>query len=260
MKKLLLSAALGGMLLAGLPTSLFATVIDAKTNIFVAGQDSTGINTQGGLFPAVAQTFVAGAGQTVRFAVTPSPLTCGPTVPCTSAGTGDGAALTFPTGPTTGTNISPNGTNGISGIILTGREMFLVGVFLDSSTPTGPGPFTPTFVSTGGTYNADTDTSFAAFFTGQVFYIGDARTGFNNAGGTLQTWAVPTNATRLFLGFADAFDNFVGPWGGYSDNTGALNVTVSVQNPVGAPVPEPNTVMLLGFILIGLAYFRKRIA
>jgi PEP-CTERM motif-containing protein len=259
MKKLLLSAALGGMLLAGLPTSLFATIVDAKTNIFVAGQDSTGINTQGGLFPAVAQTFVAGAGQTVRFAVTPSPLTCG-VGPCASAGTGDGAALSFPTGAQTGTDITALGTNGISGIKFTGREMFLVGVFLDSSTPTGGGPFTPTFVSTGGTFNADTDTSFAAFFTGQVFFIGDGRTGFNNSGGTVQTWAVPTNATRLFLGFADAFDNFVGPWGAYGDNTGSLSVTVSVQNPIGAPVPEPNTIMLMGVVLVGLAYFRKRIA
>jgi len=260
MKKLLVSAAFGGMLLAGLPTSLFATIVSATTNIFIAGQDSTGINTGGGLFPAVAQTFVAGPGQTVQFAVTTSALTCGPAVPCTSAGTGDGAALIFPVGPPNGTDITALGTNGISGIIFTGREMFLVGVFLDSSTPSGPGPFTPTFVSTGGTFNADTDTSFAAFFTGQVFLIGDGRTGLNNSGGILQTWAVPTNATRLFLGFADAFGNFVGPWGAYDDNTGSLNVTVSVQNPIGAPVPEPNTIMLMGVVLIGLAYFRKRIA
>ena len=47
MKRLLLAATLGGALLAALPTSLSAGLIDAKTNIFVAGQDSTGINTVG---------------------------------------------------------------------------------------------------------------------------------------------------------------------------------------------------------------------
>ena len=260
MKKRFLSAAFGGVLLAGLPTSLFASIIDAKTNIFVAGQDSTGINTMGGLFPAVAQTFVAGAGQTVQFNV--SGVTgCGSigTGGCAAAGTtigADGATLSFQTGPQTGTDISALG-NGISGIKFAGREMFLVGVFLDNSVPSGAGPFTPSFVSTGGTFNADTATSFPAFFTGQVFFIGDGRTGFNNAAGTVQTWAVPTNATRLFLGFADAFDNFVGPWGAYSDNTGSLNVTVTVQNATATP--EPNTIMLVGIGLIGLAYVRKRI-
>jgi len=261
MKKRFLLFAFGGMLLAGLPTSLSATVIDAKTNIFVAGQDSTGINTMGGLFPTVAQTFVAGPGQTVQFSV--SGVTgCGNTgvSGCVVAGTtigADGATLSFSTGAQTGTNISALGTNGISGINFAGREMFLVGVFLDNSVPTGAGPFTPTFVSTGGTFNADTATSFPAFLTGQVFFIGDGRTGFNNAAGTVQTWAVPTNATRLFLGFADAFDNFVGPWGAYGDNTGSLNVTVSVQN--GTAIPEPNTIMLVGIVLIGLVFFRKRI-
>jgi len=162
----------------------------------------------------------------------------------------------FPTGPTTGTDITANGTNGISGIIFHGREMFLAGVFLADSIPTGAGPFTPTFVSTGGTYNADTDASFQAFFLGQVFLIGDGRTGFNNAGGTIQTWAVPANATRLFLGFADAFNNFTGPWGAYGDNSGALNVSVNVQQPSG--IPEPASLALLGLGLAGLSFSRRK--
>src|SRR4051812_14841120 len=101
-KKMLPPAALAVALFAGLPTSMFAIAVSATTNVFVAGQDSTGINTMGGLFPGVAQTFVAGVGQTVTFGVTPSALSCG-TGACASAGTGDGAALSFPFGSQTGT-------------------------------------------------------------------------------------------------------------------------------------------------------------
>ena len=239
MKKLFLLLALASWTMTAAPI-----VIDGKTNVFAAGQDATpGFNTMGGLFPALAQGFIAGAGQTVRFSV--SGLTgCGATGACGAVG----ASLSFPTGGQTGTDIT--GSNGLSGIKFTGREMFLVGVFLDASVPSGGGPFTPTFVSTGGTYNADTDTTFTnagAFFTGQAFYI------------ATQTFLVPTNATRLFLGFADAFDNFVGPWSDYGNNSGSLNVTVSVQNAIVGGVPEPGTIMLVGLGLVGLAYFRKRI-
>src|SRR5689334_4190798 len=101
MKKLLLSVTLGGALLVGLPASMSAITISAMTNIFAAGQDSTGVNTMGGLFPSVAQNFLSGAGQTVTFNVTPSALSCG-TGACASAGTGDGAAINFPFGPTNG--------------------------------------------------------------------------------------------------------------------------------------------------------------
>jgi len=252
MTKTLPSVACIVLLSAALPEAVSAATITANTNIFVAGQDSTGINTMGGLFPSVIQTFAAGPGKSVTFSVTPSLLSCG-TGPCVNAGTGDGAGLLFASGPTTGTDLAANGTNGISGLIFHGREMFLVGVFLDNSTPTGPGPSTLTFVSSGGTLNADTATSFPAFALGQVFVIGDGRTGFNNAAGSLQTWAIPTNATRLFVGFADGFDNFVGLWGDYGNNTGALNVTATVLTDT----PEPATVLLAGLGLIGLRCLRS---
>jgi PEP-CTERM motif len=249
MNRMVLLCALASVLLAGLPTSLFAAIIDGKTNVFVAGQDTTGINTMGGLFPTAIA--ITPGSNVLSFAVTGT-TTCAATAPCNNPLGADGGNPI----PGAGTNITANGTNGISGIIFTGREMFLVGVFLNDSIPTGSGPFTPTFVSTGGTYNADTDTSFQAFFLGQVFYIGDGKTGFNNAGGTTQLFNVPVGATRLFLGFADAFNNFTGAFGAYGDNGGSLNVTISgIQH--GA-VPEPGTMMLLGLGLAGLALLRKK--
>ena len=257
MKKMLLTRTLAGVLLAGLPTSMFGIVIDAKTNIFAAGQDTTAINTMGGLFPA--GTVITPGSNVLSFAVSGGPLTCAFSGVCMTTTIGaDGASIAFPFGPTTGTDITALGTNGISGIKFTGRQMFLVGVFLNDSIPTGSGPFTPTFVSTGGTYNADTDTSFQAFFLGQVFYIGDGKTGFNSAGGTTQLFNVPVGATRLFLGFADAFDNFTGPWGAYGDNGGSLNVTIT--GIAAVTVPEPGTIMLMGLGLAALGMLRKRIA
>ena len=62
---------------------------------------------------------------------------------------------------------------------------------------------------------------------GQVFFIGDGRT----SGGTLQNFHAPTGATRLYLGYADAL-NFGFPSstpGSYWDNSGALNVAVSLN-------------------------------
>jgi hypothetical protein len=258
MKKLFLVTTLA---IVAVPISLSATTIDAKTNIFVAGQDSTGINTMGGLFPAVAQTFLPGPGQSITFNVTPGPLSASAGPPGNAAGFGDGATMVFPFGPTTGTDIDGNGINGISGIQFTGREMFLVGVFLDNSVPTGAGPAKLSFSSTGGTYNMDTDTAFTAFALGQVFAIGDGKTGFNNAAGSLQTWQVPTGATRLFLGFADAFNNFTGPWGAYGDNSGSIDVAVNVmgqqQNPSSVP-ESTSTLVLLGLSITGLALFQRR--
>ncbi len=210
----------------------------------------------GGLFPTA--TVITPGTTVLSFAVTGT-TTCGAGVCSPSGGiVADGANLPFVVGPTTGTDITANGSNGISGIKFTGAQMFLVGLFLDASTPTGTGPFTPTFVSSGGTYNADTATSFPAFFLGQVFYIGDGKTGYNNPAGTTQLWNVPSGATRLFLGFADAFNNFTGAWGAYGDNGGSLNVTITGIVP--ASVPEPGTIMLMGLGLAGLALLRKKAA
>lgn len=67
----------------------------------------------------------------------------------------------------------------------------------------------------------------------QVFYVGDGRAGFNDAGGALLSFTAPAGATRLYLGFADA-GAFWGLSSWYADNLGSLQVSVTLQ-----PVPEP---------------------
>jgi len=52
---------------------------------------------------------------------------------------------------------------------------------------------------------------------GQTFFIGD---------GVGRIYRVTADATRLFLGFADAF-NYVGAPGWYANNGGSLEVTVA---------------------------------
>lgn len=268
--KTVLRVGLVGVVLAGLSGALVAAPIfvSAMNNIGIAGQDTTGVNTMGGLFPGVAVSITPGSGQTISFSSITGTTTCGGGSCNPTGGIGaDGAALTFVCCNTDGTNIAND--VGISGIQFTGREMGLVGVFLDNSVPTGFGPFAPTFTSSGGTYNADTGTTFAPFFIGQVFWIGDGKTGFNNGSGTTQVWQVPTTATRLLLGFADSFNNFSTTGGAgagstpsysaYGDNTGGLNVTINTSGLIST-VPEPGTLMLLGLGLVGLGFLRKRLA
>jgi hypothetical protein len=255
MRNFVLLIGFGGVILTGPSTPLLAIsmIVPGATNVFVAGQDTTGINTMGGLFPTAIN--VSGATSLTFTSVTGS-TTCGVGFCSPSGGIGpDGAGLLMASGAQDGTNIA-SGNNGISGIQFTSREMFLVGVFLDNNVPSGFGPFVPVYTSTGGTgvYSADNATSQSAFFLGQVFYIGDGRTGINNPTGALETFAIPTGATRLFLGFADSLTNFSGAWGAYGDNGGSLNVTLSL----GA-VPEPGTVMLMGLGITVFSLLRKRL-
>lgn len=85
---------------------------------------------------------------------------------------------------------------------------------------------------------------------GQIFMIGDGTTSSDQT----RTYYVPTGATELYLGFADAY-NFSGPCGQFSDNSGSVNVDVTV-----APVPEPAPLALLaaGSALLALVRFRNK--
>jgi hypothetical protein len=131
--------------------------------------------------------------------------------------------------------------------------MFLVGVFLTDSAPSGPDPATLNFNSIG--------TNFASLSPGigQVFFIGDGLTGTGS--GSTQTFIAPSGATRLFLGFADANDGtgpfgsnpFHGPNSHYSDNFGTIN-----GNIFGANVPEPVTISMMGAGLLGIGFLRRR--
>src|SRR5207247_127298 len=125
----------------------------------------------------------------------------------------------------TGTNIGCT-TCGISSIQFIGRQMFLVGVFLDAaSVPSGVNP-SPLPAYTAASANVST------FSPGlnQVFFIGDGQ----GTGGT-QIFNMPTTAARLFLGFADGAPLFgsaglVAIANAYGDNTpGSLSATFDIN-------------------------------
>jgi hypothetical protein len=91
-------------------------------------------------------------------------------------------------------------------------------------------------------------------YTGNAFALAGV---FNVPGstpidiGSSASLLVPTGATELFLGFADA-SGFNGLSGDYSDNAGSLTVT--------AAVPEPSTwaMMIFGFFGLGFMAYRRK--
>jgi hypothetical protein len=103
---------------------------------------------------------------------------------------------------------------GISGIVAPTNGMFLAGVFLTDAEPTSPAP--PRLIFTYSSNEAEFD---LAPEIGQVFFIGDGRG---------RTYAAPDEATRLFLGFADAF-GYVGCPGWYGNNAGEAEVEIEVS-------------------------------
>lgn len=114
----------------------------------------------------------------------------------------------------------------------------LLGVFLDDNIPFGVAP-------------ASIDWSGAAIhfaslspLLSQTFFIGN---GLRSDGLTVQTFVVPTGATRLFLGSSDGF--------GWANNTGSHSVTVTFPN---SAVPEPGGWALLGMGLLLGVLFKSR--
>jgi hypothetical protein len=174
-------------------------IVSAKSNIFAAGRASA---FNGALPPSIR--FTPGAGQVLTFSSVTGTVTASPT----SGANGPDGGAGLPT------NI--NSYQGISGIVHTTSSLFLVGVFLDDSTPADPAPSRFTF----------TDDSFTSLSPAlrQVFFIGDGHT----PGGTLHQFNVPATATRLFLGFADAYA-FQGAPGYYDDNGGSFTATCAIS-------------------------------
>ncbi len=110
--------------------------------------------------------------------------------------------------------------------------MFLIGVFLTDNEPNGNGP--NSLHTNSRDHGNDVDIHPGV---GQPFVIGNGKT-FDQA--QSRNIFVPGSATRLFLGFADAY-GFTGPPGAYGDNSGFLQVNVFPPSAV----PEPGTVALL---------------
>jgi len=164
-----------------------------------------GSNGSLGATPAVqALTFAAGANQTFTFSAT-GMIGCCDTI-----------------------NIGPDGYRGNSNIYklksISGfrapRQVPLVGVFTDGK-PQGGAPRD---------YNYKKGVRQATFSPrlNQVFFIGDGLTGTGK--GSTQTFNVPSTATELWLGFADA-PGFSGPPGAYGDNPGSLTVSGTLSTP-----------------------------
>lgn len=192
---------------------------------------------------AILTTFAAGGGNVFTFAASGT-INC-----CNQAYTDplwgpDGSA-----GPT-----AVGGLNGLSDIAGDAR-IPLVGVFTTDTDPFGG--IAPAALD----FDKDTASSLAPLLN-QVFYIGDGLSGFNDAGGARLTFTAPSDATRLYLGVADAF-LFNGTSGYYGDNPGEYDVSVGLGAAPGA-VPEPATwaMMAMGFGALGgtmRAARRKRV-
>jgi uncharacterized repeat protein (TIGR01451 family) len=169
----------------------------------------------GGATAPPSCTFAAGSGKVLAFSsVTGGVSTSGPTL-FGPDGTLTAALTVLPFG-------------GISGITSSDASSFLVGVFLDSNAP-NLGNTPPTLVFTGA---ARSYTNLSPALQ-QVFFVGDGLTG--SGAGSTQTINVPTTATRLFLGYADAC-GYSGPPGCYFDNLGSVAATFSVFG--AGPFPD----------------------
>jgi PEP-CTERM motif len=227
-----LAVLLGVVVVGCLPGAVLVTV-PGTANIFSAGGAAFG----GGTNPLEID-FVPVNGNVLNFA----PGISGGISPCATCGsTTSGDGKDFGSQPPA-TNITSG--NNISGIQFTGMEMFLIGVFLGPALPTSLVANAPDF---------KTNNNFTEFdpLVGQTFFIGDGLTGTGT--GTVQTFVVPTGATRLFLGFADG-PSFVGMASMYADNTGSLAVNLQI-----GPTPEPGTVLLMMVGLAALVLGRKKL-
>lgn len=197
-----------------------------------------GNNGGSGATPAIETTFAAAADNIFTFSASGLIGCCGP------------VDVNFtPDGASGATNINP--TNGLSGVFGDGRVP-LVGVFTDGTNPFGgTAPATLSHDRDG----VGTDFSPLLF---QVFYIGDGRTGANNAGGTVQTFNAPGTATKLFLGTADGF-GFTGNPATFNDNgLSGTGFTVDVTLQAVNEVPVPAGVVLLATGVLGLGALRRR--
>lgn len=271
MKKTTLVAVFA-MVLIGLSTSAFASpVVAVGTATTVAGTANlwgavslTGAGDGSGTTPTEITGISAGSNYDVTNVS--GSVSCS-TIYCAGGNGADGAQYSdLPTA----TQITAPG-NGISGISFSQDSMFLIGVFINSSSlpTTGSGPGSLNY-GTGGPTSTTSNATDAPTFQpalNQVFYIGDGTEGFNGScpgvtvqgiactGGQLQFFLAPTGANELFLGFADGAGE-VGIPADYGDNGGSLNATVNLM----ASTPEPGTMMLMGLGLAACALLRKKLA
>jgi hypothetical protein len=213
--------------------------VQATDDIYSAGQATLPATIYPGTF-APSDTFLAGPNQVLTFSSVTGSVGCNFVVTNGPDGT------CFPGVSTTVTSYG-----GLSGISVKSANMFLVGVFLNSTQPSGSGPSILNYnYGTLGSLNT-TDSSFSPL-DNQVFFIGDGLTGTGS--GQEQLFNIPNDATRLYLGFADSFDSVPSY---YADNVGSLAATFAITSATS--VPEPSSLFLItGSLLIGLSVYRRK--
>ena len=199
---------------AASPSDPSVVVVSARDNLFGAGHSVAPAPAGGGTgFVPAAWPLPSGAQRTVTFQNVTGEVTGIVTVLPMNGAAGDHNA------PVTATMTGGRGTDvesfgGIAGLVDRHNEMFLAGVFLSDAEPADPAPDRLDF-----TDREEFDVLAPAI--AQTFFIGD---------GGSRRFRVPAGATRLFLGFVDAFF-WQGPPGYYGNNAGELRVKIIVSVP-----------------------------
>jgi len=176
----------------------FTVKVNAKSNIFRAG--TVDADTNGGGVAPASVSFEPGADLILTIANVDGRVSC-----C-----GGGEQFNDADGGEFAGGVTDvESLGGISGITHPDKTMFLVGVFTDNSAARPPGPAR--------LRAKDPKNLTPELF--QSFFIGASN------GKQIK---VPSNATRLVLGFADAY-SFTGAPGSYDDNVGELTAIFSIK-------------------------------
>ncbi|HEX4274422.1 MAG TPA: PEP-CTERM sorting domain-containing protein [Bryobacteraceae bacterium] len=234
---LLVFIALGALCGTASASTLTVAGVD---NIYGAGFGST----PGGAGSLPIAISLAGGDQILTFGITGGTNVCGSTW-CVSFD--NGGNFNDADGIGSASDMSNNALNSLSGISAA-HAGFLTGVF-ESGTPSGSAPASLDFTAVG-----STGFSSLSPLLDQTFFIGDGLTG--DGSGSVQNFIVPTGATTLYLGFADACGHHGDATGCYADNVGSFEVAYSEI----AGAPEPGTPGLLALAAAGLALLRRRAA
>jgi hypothetical protein len=224
-----------------LELNVFAATLTvvATSDIYGSGHSTVPATIYPGTLPP-SYDFTADPNEILKFSSVTG------TVGCNFAITNGPDGTCYPGVSTTVTSYG-----GLSGIDVDQANMFLVGVFLNGSEPSGPGPTVLDYnYGTAGSL-ATTGATFSPLLD-QVFFIGDGLTGTGT--GQEQVFNVPTGADRLYLGFADSFDSVPSY---YADDVGSLTATFAIT---ATTIPEPAAgVFLATGLFIGALGYRRKI-
>jgi len=228
-----------GLLIFNVSAFSDTLTVDATDDIYASGHSTLPATIYPGTFP-VSASFAADPNEILTFSSVTGSVGCnfvitnGPDGPCW---------------PGISTTVTSYG--GLSGIDVNQNNMFLVGVFLDATEPSGPGPSVLSYnYGTLGGLNTS-DPSFSPALD-QVFYIGDGLTGTGT--GSQQVFNVPSGADDLYLGFADSFDSVPSY---YADNVGSLTATFAITATAATPEPAYSFLLPAG-LFVGILLYRRK--